>query len=295
MHTQISSTYRGRFAPTPSGPLHFGSLVAALGSYLDAKSHKGQWIIRIEDADRVRSHQQYAETIIKTMTIHGLVSDEPIVYQSQRLAYYCQALHQLSHQLYACKCSRRDWHSLAKNGVLGKIYPGICRHSSVNNLHPSDTAIRLKLPDKTIVFNDRLYGQQKYHLTKEIGDPILRRRDGDIAYVLAVVVDDYLQKISHIVRGADLLASTCLQQYLQKQLGYPLPTTLHLPLVFTETGDKLSKQNHAPAINDSTPSENLLFALKFLGQNTDGLSPNSSIETLLHTAIKRWDINKIPH
>lgn len=286
--------YIGRFAPTPSGPLHFGSLIAALGSYLDAHHHHGKWLIRIEDIDSSRSQKSHTEAILNSLTAHGLNTDAPIRIQSQHQTEYEQTLQKLHPHLYPCNCSRKQWHQHANIGELGYIYPQTCRSTLLTTLTPNDTAIRLTLPDETLAFTDRINGEYRYHLPTQIGDPILRRRDGDMAYALAVVHDDAVQHITHIVRGADLIAATAIQHILQRYLSLPSPSVLHLPLALTPNGDKLSKQNHAPAIDDTTPSDNLLSALRFLGQNTDGMRISDNVATILQTAIKRWNIATIP-
>lgn len=283
--------YIGRFAPTPSGHLHFGSLIAALGSYLDARAHGGTWLIRIEDVDSTRSHREYTQSILDTLAAHGMVSDLPVRIQSAHLNEYETILTQLNAHLYPCDCSRKHWHTHAKEGLLGKIYPGFCRDKPLHHLE--DSAIRLKLPAQTLTFHDRHFGTQSVDLQNQIGDPIVKRRDGDIAYALAVTVDDALQGITDIVRGADLLAATPIQQYLQTLLGYPAPRYLHLPLVLDENGNKFSKQNHAPALNAENASANLLAALTFLGQNTDGLHDSDNVHTLLHHAANRWDTTRL--
>lgn len=293
------SPYCGRFAPTPSGPLHFGSLVAALGSYLDARAHRGQWLIRIEDIDRQRSREEYSTAILNSLTAHGMTSDHPVRYQSQHLETYQQALHFLPPAMsYPCDCSRKYWQKTAREGQLGLIYPRFCTDKNAKKYaftrENRDEAIRLKLPNQTLCFNDRLLGRCCYDLQNEIGDPILRRRDGDFAYALAVVVDDALQGVTDVVRGADLLATTVIQQVLQQALALPVPQYLHLPLVLGERSEKLSKQNHAPAIDDHQPGANLLNALRFLGQNTEGLFPFDSTSRILQTATRRWDLSLIP-
>lgn len=281
--------YRGRFAPTPSGPLHFGSLTSCLGSYLDARAQGGQWLIRIEDVDSGRSRLAYRESILQTLAAHGFVSDEPVRVQSEHLADYAAALEKIRAHLYPCVCSRQKWQANAAEGALGKIYPQTCRLAPPS-LPPEGAALRLALPDRIDCFTDRLYGDCRYDLQREIGDPVLRRRDGDIAYALAAAADDALQGITHVVRGADLLAHTPIQRYLQEILQYPAVSTLHLPLVLLPNGSKLSKQNHAPALDNRSAAQNLLQALQFLGQDTAGLTETDSPETILQAAVPRWDI-----
>lgn len=294
MTTAIKMDYIGRFAPTPSGPLHFGSLITALGSYLDTRHHNGNWLIRIEDVDSKRSKKVYIDAILHSLSAHGLHTDYPIRVQSEHLSDYLNTLQALTPHLYPCDCSRKNWHQSGKVGELGYIYPRYCREKPLIHFTLNNIAIRLALPDTLISFTDRINGNYSYHLTTQIGDPILRRRDGDIAYALAVVHDDAKQGITHIVRGADLIAATAIQRVLQQLLTLPSPSVLHLPLALTPNGDKLSKQNHAPAIDNTTPTINLLTALRFLGQKTDGMSTTDTPETILEMATKRWDITTIP-
>ena len=283
--------YRGRFAPTPSGELHFGSLIAALGSYLDARAQGGQWLLRIEDVDSTRSRPHYTDAIVASLAAHGLISDAPIRIQSEHGDDYLHALAQLAPHLYPCDCSRKHWQAHAATGALGKVYPGTCRDKPLPKLDKH--TLRLRLPAQTLHFVDRHFGIQTYDLEKDIGDPVLRRRDGDYAYALAVTVDDALQGITDIVRGADLLAATPIQQHLQTLLGYPALRYLHLPLVLDDNGNKYSKQNHAPALDSHTATANLLAALTFLQQDTSGLYASDSVAHLLHHATARWDITRL--
>ena len=283
-----TTPYTGRFAPTPSGPLHPGSLVAALGSFLDARAHGGRWLLRVEDVDSSRSRPDYIAAQIHSLHCHGLHHDGTVRVQSAHLADYLAALDYLRPQLYPCVCSRKHWHDGARMGALGSIYPGTCRENPLTSLTPVDAAIRLRLPDTVITFHDRLLGDCRFLLADDIGDPVLRRRDGDIAYALAVVVDDGLQGITDVVRGQDLVAATAIHLVLQQMLGLPQPRHLHLPLVLNADGSKLSKQNHAPALNDATPAANLLTALRHLQQDCDGLSATMPVDTLLHEAVRRW-------
>lgn len=281
----------GRFAPTPSGHLHFGSLVAALGSYLDARAQDGQWLVRIEDVDRTRSRPEYAQSILATLAAHGMSSDAPVRVQSAHLDDYETVLERLRPHLYPCDCSRKTWHAKARDGHLGKIYPGFCRSKPLQA--QDNRAIRLRLAAQTLRFADRHFGMQSYDLENDIGDPIVKRRDGDIAYALAVTVDDALQGITDVVRGADLLAATPIQQYLQTLLDYPPLRYLHLPLVLDENGNKFSKQNHAPALDNASAAANLLSALDFLGQDIAGLSAADSVNHILGHATQRWDTARL--
>lgn len=286
-----NGAYVGRFAPTPSGFLHFGSLIAALGSYLDARAHGGRWLVRIEDVDSARSRVEYGEAILRSLAAHGMESDGAVRWQSRHLSDYATALDKLGSHLYPCNCSRKYWHAHAREGLLGKIYPGFCRGKHWEE--DGDSAVRLHLPAQALHFEDRHVGRQVFDLQRDIGDPILRRRDGDYAYALAVTVDDALQGISDVVRGADLLAATPIQQYLQRLLGYPSLRYLHLPLVLDDNGNKFSKQNHAPALADDKAGANVLAALDFLGQDISGVAASDSVAQILARAAQRWDIRAL--
>lgn len=276
--------YLGRFAPTPSGHLHFGSLVTALASYLDAKAHGGRWLLRIEDVDTARSRPYFIEQIQRVLEAHHLFWDGEIRWQSAYLNDYEEALLRLKNHLYYCDCSRQKWQSSAKMGELGAIYPQFCL-----NLHKNEGALRLALPHEQITFFDRLLGEKTYNLT-DLGDPILKRRDGDVAYALAVVWDDYVQGITHIVRGQDLLSATPLQIYLQQLLNLPPVDYLHLPLVLNEKGEKLSKSQNAPNLNPETIIFNLKSALKFLNQP---IPESNHIDEILKEALFNWNIQNI--
>lgn len=265
--------YVGRFAPSPSGPLHAGSLVAALASYLDARVHAGRWLLRIEDIDETRTVQGAAQDIIATLAALDMRSDGPLLVQSQRKARYQRARDRLGALAYPCGCSRKEIADsrvgTASDGAA--LYPGTCRHG----LAPGKEArtLRLRVPDpgqagELVQFEDRWLGPQAQHLAAEVGDFVLQRADGFWAYQLAVVVDDAEQGVTDIVRGADLLDSTARQIYLQGLLGYPTPRYLHVPLLTNETGEKFSKQNGAQALDLSQPLQALQQAAAFLGLDT---------------------------
>lgn len=243
--------YRGRFAPSPTGPLHFGSLVAAAGSWLDARRHGGKWLVRIEDIDEPRSVPGADTLILKTLESYDLEWDEEVVWQTQRHALYARAIESLGTKCYPCACSRRE---------AGDNYPGTCR----NGIPPGRAAraIRLRVPDEPVHFHDRIFGDR----AEQLHDFVLRRADGLYAYQLAVVVDDADQRITDVVRGADLLDSTARQVYLQQQLGVPTPRYLHLPVAVNAAGEKLSKQTNAPAIPPGGDPQVLFQALQFLGE-----------------------------
>jgi glutamyl-Q tRNA(Asp) synthetase len=263
------NNYIGRFAPSPSGPLHAGSLVAALASYLDAKAHNGQWLVRIEDIDETRTVPGASDAIMQALTTFGMRHDGAVVVQSQRKNVYQAAFARLSGRSYACGCTRKEIADsrlgIAADGAA--IYPGTCR----NGLGNGKTARTLRLrvpdsgePDETITFNDRWLGPLTQHLATEVGDFVLKRADGFWAYQLAVVVDDADQGVTHVVRGTDLLESTGRQIYLQRVLGLSTPSYMHVPLVVNDIGEKLSKQTGAKALDLDNPLSELLRAARFL-------------------------------
>ncbi len=281
--------YRGRFAPSPSGPLHFGSLVSALASYLDAKAHKGQWLVRMEDLDPPREQPGAADLILQTLEDHGLYWDEPVLYQSQRHTAYQAALEWLMAQdlAYPCCCSRQEL------TAMGGIYDGRCRHRQLDLTQPH--AIRLKLydlpnrsPNDWLNFDDLIQGHQTQNLRTQAGDQILKRRDGFYAYQLAVVVDDIHQNITHIIRGSDLLEVTARQLLLFSLLDAPQPAFGHVPLAMQANGQKLSKQNQAKAIDSAKASRNLWHGLAFLGQNPPLDLAHASTGELLDWAVAHW-------
>lgn len=258
--------YVGRFAPSPTGPLHFGSLVAALASWLDARAAHGRWLVRMEDVDVPRTQPGAADGILRTLQGLGLTGDGPVVYQSQRSAQYAAALHALDGQTYWCGCTRREIADsslgLAADGA--QIYPGTCRNGIAPGKRPR--ALRVRTTSEVIRFNDRVQGPQQQNLENDVGDFVLYRADDQYAYQLAVVVDDAEQGVTDVVRGADLLDSTPRQIYLQRLLGYREPRYLHVPAAVNAAGEKLSKQTAAPAVNVARREEELRKALAFLGQ-----------------------------
>jgi glutamyl-Q tRNA(Asp) synthetase len=284
-----ASGYRGRFAPSPTGPLHMGSLVTALATWLDARAHGGQWLVRIEDLDYPRCVRGADTDILQTLERLGLVPDEPPAWQSRREALYADALHRLdvAGQLYPCGCSRKEiadslLHVRERHQTLG--YPGTCRNG-LNGKLPR--AWRVRVPDgpaATLCFDDRWQGRQCQDLETEVGDFVLRRADGLWAYQLAVVVDDGLQGITHIVRGADLLDSTPRQIHLQHLLGLPTPTYLHVPVVVNAVGEKLSKQSGAQAIDTSAPLDALRVAGEHIGLRNEG----KDVKDWLERATADW-------
>ncbi|MEF9958168.1 tRNA glutamyl-Q(34) synthetase GluQRS [Acinetobacter piscicola] len=275
--------YTGRFAPSPTGPLHFGSLITALASYCDAKANQGKWIVRIEDTDIPRIYPDSEQHILKCLDAFEFESDVEIIYQRNRVDLYDAAIEQLKQKqlVYACECTRK---------MLGSnhIYLGTCREK---HLAFQNQAIRVKVSDQNICFQDRLQGQHCSNLKTDLGDFVLKRRDGIINYQLAVVVDDYLQGITHVVRGADLLDNTERQIWLGQLLGYPQLEYMHLPLAMNAQGQKLSKQNLAHALDIQNASELLSQAILALGQ------PSIDIDqphNMLAQAVAQWDIQLIP-
>jgi glutamyl-Q tRNA(Asp) synthetase len=267
--------YIGRFAPSPTGPLHTGSLVAAMASYLDAKVHDGQWLVRIEDVDGDRNVAGADEHILASLQRCGMQWDGEVTWQSRRTGLYEQALRQLGELVYPCGCSRKEIAdsqlSLTGKQAQALIYPGTCRRGLAPG--KSARALRLKVPQSphcALAFDDRWAGPVSQDLTDEVGDFVIKRADGFWAYQLAVVVDDGAQGITDIVRGADLLDSTPRQLYLQQVLGLPQPTYLHVPVVVNELGEKLSKQTGAQAFDNGAAPQQLLHdamlpAARFLG------------------------------
>ena len=295
-NTQISdSRYRGRFAPSPTGPLHFGSLVAAVGSYLDAKFNNGEWLVRIEDLDWRREVPGAASQILYTLEQLGLEWDGEIIYQSQRAKIYQDALDALKNKdlIYPCICSRKEVADSSIIGLSGPIYPGTCLKNPVpaNRVH----ALRIRTGNDLIEFNDMLRGSYSQRLSSDSGDFVLRRADGMYAYQLAVVVDDAEQKITHVVRGADLLDSTPRQIFLQRLLGYSTPRYLHLPIVTNRTGEKLSKQTDAAPIDLLNALAQLVDALHFLGQKPPMEIMEGDLSAFWQWAQKNWQVNPIPH
>ncbi|VVO58791.1 Glutamyl-Q tRNA(Asp) synthetase [Pseudomonas fluorescens] len=282
-----SSAYIGRFAPTPSGHLHFGSLVAALASYLDARSVGGRWLMRMEDLDPPREEPGAQAAILKALESYGFEWDGEMVLQSDRHDAYAEVLNRLfNHGLaYACTCSRK---TLAP---YHGIYPGLCRNAGHDS---KDAAIRLRVPELEYHFIDRVQGEFRQHLGREVGDFVIRRRDGLYAYQLAVVLDDAWQGITDIVRGADLLDSTPRQLYLQELLGLPQPRYLHIPLITQPDGNKLGKSYRSPPLTEDQATPLLLRALRALGQNPGAELAYATPREVLDWGIAHWDALKIP-
>lgn len=278
-----STNYVGRFAPSPTGDLHFGSLVAAVASYLQAKKSGGKWLLRIEDIDPPREVAGSATGIIQDLSRFGLIPDEPVLFQSCRSKAYENACEQLllSARAYWCGCSRKD---LPPTG----IYPGTCRQGIPQGRKPR--AIRIKVDTGTIRFHDRLQGKVIDDLQSTVGDFVIRRADGMFAYQLAVVIDDAFQNITEIVRGADLLDSTARQIYLQTCLKLPVPDYVHIPIALLPDGSKLSKSSRSDPVRRETPASALRLALAFLGH----LAPQQNLAGTWDWALEHWSLHKVP-
>jgi glutamyl-Q tRNA(Asp) synthetase len=286
--------YKGRFAPSPTGPLHFGSLIAAVASYLEAQAQQGKWLLRMEDLDKPREMPGAADAILTALEAFGFEWDDSIVYQSQRLEAYAEALFTLQYKglVYPCACSRKEIADSAMHGIDGLVYPGTCR----NGLAAGKTARawRIKVEDRTLSFNDAIQGVVSQNLSTDIGDFVLKRADGFYAYQLAVVVDDAEQGITYVLRGADLLDSTPRQIYLQQTLDYPQPNYAHVPVAANSLGEKLSKQTLAQALDTEKPGVALWDALDFLGQAPPAALQQANLQTLWDWAKTHWSLAKVP-
>jgi len=275
------SSYIGRFAPTPSGFLHFGSLVAALASWLDARAVGGRWLLRMEDTDPPREMPGARDAILQTLERYGLEWDGEVVYQSQRHEAYAEVVERLFRMglAYACTCSRKQLEG------YGGVYPGLCRNAGHAR---EDAAIRLRVPELLYRFTDRAQGSFEQHLGREVGDFVIQRRDGLYAYQLAVVLDDAWQGVTDIVRGADLLDNTPRQLYLQELLGFSQPRYLHIPLITQPDGHKLGKSYRSPPLTADLATPLLLRALRALGQTTEPAMESASPAEVLAIARQQW-------
>ncbi len=305
-NTAANIPYIGRFAPSPTGPLHFGSLLAALASYLDARSHNGKWLIRIEDLDPPREMPGAKERILQALEVYQLYSDEPILYQSQRSELYQQALDQLISQqaAFACTCSRKQLAetqgihfgpcqantSLANTQFAWRFD---CQSPAVKQQYFDQAGQSQLGAENQISFHDALQGTFSQSLAGDIGDFVIKRKDQLWAYQLAMVVDDYLQGVNHVVRGIDLIDSTLRQNMLQGALNYPIPHYAHIPVACAENGQKLSKQNLAPALDLDNPKATLWRALSWLRQEPPKNLYHSSVKEMLAWAIEHWQPLKL--
>ena len=281
--------YIGRFAPSPTGLLHLGSLIGALASYLDARAAQGLWLLRMENLDPPREMQGAAQAILGSLLAHGLQWDGQVLWQSQRLKAYTLTVDHLLQQgqAYYCTCSRADLK------VTNGIHAGRCRECSQQ---PSQAfAIRVQLPNTVLKFTDAIQGPCHQHLQQTVGDTIVQRKDTFYAYQLAVVVDDAYQNITHVVRGSDLLDSSPRQIALQKLLGLPTPHYAHVPVITNQQGQKLSKQTFAKALCERDATTNLLKALAFLQQTLPPMHLSKNTQSILAWAIDHWVMAQIPH
>ncbi len=286
MNTNNSVNYIGRFAPSPTGRLHMGSLVCALASYLDAKAQQGTWLLRIEDIDPLREEAGASHHIIRCLAAHGMTPDEETLWQHDRLPAYQAAIDRLlaEQKAFLCTCTRKQI------AAEGGRYPGYCRNRKTS--FDEEFSVRAVVePGANLTFNDGIQGPQSQNLNNEIGDFIIKRKDGLIAYQLAVAIDDAYQNVSHVVRGSDLLDSTLRQIHLQQLLQLPTPHYTHIPVIAHSDGHKLSKQTHAPELKASEARHNLRLALQLLGQNPPQYFQN--VTELLEWGIEHWHLNNI--
>ena len=282
--------YIGRFAPSPTGPLHFGSLLAAVASYLEARARNGHWLLRVEDIDPPREQAGATELILTALELYGFEWDGAIIYQSNSRGAHDDAVQTLLKEdhAYRCDCSRRDL-ATAPRGPLGIIYPGTCRNLSGTG----DAAIRVRTTDELLAFEDRLQGAQSQRLETESGDFVVLRRDSLIAYQLAVVVDDHLQGITEIVRGIDLLDSTPRQIWLQQLLGFTLPAYAHIPVALNLRDQKLSKSTGAGAIPLDRRNVTLVAALEALEQRPPADLCDASLDDIWEWAHANWSMDTL--
>jgi len=283
---------RGRFAPSPTGPLHLGSLIAAIASFLDIRSRSGQWLLRIEDLDPPREQPGATDDIMRTLESYALTWDESVIYQSRRSELYDAAIEQLREQgqVYYCHCSRKDIEAAGLAGLEGYRYPGTCR---TLKLPPRGNSLRVFVPDEIVTVKDRLQGTLRQNLAADIGDFILHRRDGLYSYQLAVVVDDAEQGITDVCRGTDLLDSTPRQVYLQRLLGYSRPAYMHLPVAINTEGQKLSKQTYAEPVRPAD-SRMLAAAMAFLGHPIPPELAGGTPAEILEWGVQSWSLSNIP-
>lgn len=294
MTAPLPTNYIGRFAPSPTGLLHIGSLLTALASYADARANRGKWLVRMEDLDPPREMPGAAAHILHTLEAFGFEWDGEVVWQSRRHSLYRDALGRLKEKglLYPCYCSRKDWQAAAAQGADGFVYNGRCRRPEDRPHTDKPPAWRIRVNDETIGFDDGIVGHYAQNLARDIGDFVLLRADGFWAYQLAVVADDADQGITHIVRGQDLLVSTPRQIYLQRCLGFATPHYAHLPLLVNKHGQKWSKQTLAPALDENHKEQLLRQVLQYL--NLPPAPEVSRPQALLSWAIEHWQPHKIP-
>ncbi|GAC1625523.1 MAG: tRNA glutamyl-Q(34) synthetase GluQRS [Nevskia sp.] len=288
-----TGAYRGRFAPTPSGPLHLGSLLTALAGFLQARSAQGKWLLRIDDLDLQRSRVEHGDTILRQLEAHGLHWDEAVRRQSQHVEAYVAAIDDLARraELYACICTRARLAAESLSGPDGAVYAGTCRDRGLHDLRGS---LRLRVGVGRIALDDPWQGEFVRDLQRDIGDFVIRRADGQIGYQLACVVDEAALRITDVVRGFDLIGSSLRQLHLQDRLALRPPAYRHLPIVLDERGRKLSKQNHAAPLNDSAASRNLTTCLSLLGQQPPATLDTSPVDEILRWSISNWRDAVVP-
>ena len=286
--------YIGRFAPSPTGLLHIGSLLTALASYADARAHGGRWLVRMEDLDPPREMAGAADDILRTLEAFGFEWDGGVAYQSRRYDLYHEALGRLKAKglVYPCDCSRKDWQAVARAGADGFVYNGCCAGLDPQRALHKTPAWRVRVPDEIIGFDDAVVGHYAQNLAHDIGDFVLLRADGFWAYQLAVVADDAAQGITHIVRGQDLLVSTPRQLWLQRALGAPEPHYAHLPLLVNGAGQKWSKQTLAPALDLGAREILLRQVMAYL--QLPAAPEVGRPQDLLAWAVRHWDMAKVP-
>lgn len=293
--TLSAPSYIGRFAPSPTGPLHFGSLLSAVVSYLEARKQNGRWLVRIEDLDPPREQPGASDAILRCLEAHHLLWDDTVTYQSQRLGAYSDITDELVKRnlAYPCICSRKAIRS------AGGIYPGTCR---TRRLSPATipAAIRLRVDPSVsgcqsmVHFEDLIQGLQSQEVAKEVGDFIIQRKDSLYAYQLAVVVDDIMQEITHVIRGSDLLCSTARQIYLFHVLGVTPPEYGHIPIAVNNTGQKLSKQNNSRAIEEASASHNLFTVLQVLNHKPPNDLRKAPPKEIIQWAVTHWKRDQLP-
>ena len=286
--------YRGRFAPSPTGPLHFGSLLAAISSYAQARQQHGTWLVRIEDVDLPRCDSTSTKLILQALEVYGMHWDEDVIYQSVRNDLYQSALDILNEQgdTYACACTRKEINKNTATNNNVNIYPGTCRNGLPANKQAR--SVRMRTNSEIISFTDKVQQSFSQNLSREVGDFIIKRADGLFAYQLAVVVDDALQEITEVVRGSDMLDSTPRQILLQQHLNYATPEYLHIPVATNVDGQKLSKQTLAAAIDIDDPRPTLIKALHFLQQPAPNELRDANIESIWEWVVQHWSVKNIP-